>query len=129
MGEDQREGSGDRVGGESAEVEVLDHEDPVFDVEDLRHPERPVGVLGRNGSVAPGVATGQRDVAVGQPLRQLASRPGLTREIDLGLIPMAAPPRVKEHRVTGLGIDLGAVLGSDHLAGFQAGDVDQPAPG
>ena len=78
MGEDQREPP-HAVGGEPLEVEVLDDEDPVVDVEDLRHAERPPGILRRDRAVAPGVTAGQRDPMLGQPLRQLAARPRLAR--------------------------------------------------
>src|SRR5689334_1014036 len=91
VGDDQGEAA-DTVGGELPQVEVLDDEHPVFDVQDLRDPEWPVGVLRGNGAVAPGVAAGEGYAAVRQPLRELASRSGLTREIDLGVIPVAAPP-------------------------------------
>ena len=83
MGQDQRERAADAGGGQLGEIEVLDHEDAVFDVEDLRNPERAVGILGGNRPAAPGVTAGERNVPVGEPLREPATRPGLARQVAL----------------------------------------------
>ena len=64
---------------------------------------------------------------VGQPLAELESRPGLTREVAIGVLPMRAPAGVKEHRVTGLDVDIGHVVEPDDIARPAATDVDKPA--
>ena len=118
MGEDQGE-LADSVGRKRLQVEVLDDEDAVLDIENLRDAERPVGVLGRNRPVAPSVTSGQRDIAVGQPLRDLAARSRLTGQVGLGVFPVAAPAGVKQNRVAGLRVDPRTILRPDHAAGVE----------
>src|SRR4051812_4913344 len=65
------------VGGERAQVEVLDDVDAVTDVERLRDEERPVGVLGRDGPVRPRVAAGERDAVLDEPRHELHAWPRL----------------------------------------------------
>ena len=76
MGQDQREPA-DAGRGQLSQVEVLDDEDPMVDIEDLRNPEWPCRVFGRDRPVAPRVAPSQCDLPVGEPLRELAARSGL----------------------------------------------------
>src|SRR3954454_15813533 len=80
VGEDQRE-LAHAVGGERAEVEVLDDEDAVADVEELRYVERAGRVLRGNGAVAPGDATGKRAPVLAEPVGDVAARPGLAAEV------------------------------------------------
>ena len=49
---------------------------PWRDVEELWDLERPVGVLGGDRPVAPGVAAGERDAPLRQPLGELEPGPG-----------------------------------------------------
>src|SRR3954466_11755565 len=100
VGEDQRE-LAHAVGGERAEVEVLDDEDAVADVEDLRYLERARRVLRRDRAVAPGVATGGRAPVLEEPVGDGAARPRLAAEVGLGVVPVLAPARVEEDGVAG----------------------------
>ena len=61
--------------GELGGVEVLDDEHAVAGVEELGHLERPLGILGRDRAVAPGVAAGERDTALA-PASRASSMPG-----------------------------------------------------
>ena len=120
--------------GERGGVEVLDDEDAVLHVQDLGHLERAVGVLGGHGAVAPGVAAGERDAALDQPVGELAAGAGLAREIGVGVVPVRAPAGVEQHGVAGLGLDAREVVEADHVARPEAsrrgrGDVDEPAAG
>src|SRR5215468_4596833 len=70
----------DGVGGERARIEVLDDEDAVLDVQELRHLEGAQRILGGHGAVAPGVAAGQGDLVLDQPPRDVETGAGLARE-------------------------------------------------
>src|SRR3954470_17084241 len=80
VGEDQGE-LAHAVGGERAEVEVLDDEDAVADVEDLRYLERARRVLRRDRAIAPGVAARERDAVVDEPVCDVAAWAGFAREV------------------------------------------------
>src|SRR3954468_16382405 len=125
MGEDQGE-LANTVGGEGGQIKVLDHEDAVVDVEDLRDLEGAVGVLGGHWAVAPGVAARERDAALGEPVGDLAAGAGLAGQVGLRVVPVRAPARVEEDGVAGLGVDAGEVLDPDHTARAEPGGVDQP---
>ena len=88
-------------------VEVLDDEDAVDGVQPLRHLERPGRVLGRHGAVAPGVAAGERDAVLDEPVGELVARAGLAVEVCVGIVPVRAPAGVEEHGVARLGFDAG----------------------
>src|SRR3954469_24879698 len=128
VGEDQGE-LAHAVGRELREVEVLDDEDAVADVEDLRHLERARGVLGRNGAVAPGVAARERDAVLDEPAGDVAARAGLARALRLDAAPVLAPARVEENGVTRCRVDAREVLDADHVARAAARGVDEPAAG
>src|SRR5438874_13041996 len=81
MGQDQGKPP-DCVRRQLLEIEVLNDEDPVVDVEDLRDPEGPLRILGRNRAVAPRIAAGQSDAALSQPIRQFTTRSRLARTVD-----------------------------------------------
>src|SRR5690349_23554864 len=104
MGQNQREPP-DSVRGQLLEIEVLDHEDPMGDVEDLRDPKRPLGILRWDRAVAPGVTAGKSYAALSQPLCQFAPRSWLAGQVERRVVPMAPPAGVEQHRVTGLGVD------------------------
>ena len=104
---------------------------PWLDVERLGHLERPVGVLGRDGAVAPGVAAGERDAAVGEPGGQRQAGAGLPSQIESGSDQFSPQPVWNSTASPGAGLDAGDVVDADHVAGpgLAVGDVDQPAAG
>src|SRR5439155_22058300 len=101
VGEDEAK-LADAVAHELGEVEVLDDEDAVVDVQRLRHLERAVGVLGRNGTVAPRVAAGDGHAAVGEQARELEAGAWLAREVRVRVVPVLAPGGVEEDGVARL---------------------------
>ena len=123
----------DAAGGERRRVEVLDDEDAVADVEDLRHLERPRGVLGRDRAVTPGVAAGEGHAALDEPSRGRAAGTRLGGQIRVGIVPVAAPAGVEEHGVARRRGHLGEVGRADHVARLERLDaadgrhVDQPS--
>src|SRR6266508_3801588 len=98
MGENERE-LAHSVGSERARVQVLDDEDAVLDVQDLRHLERPCRILGGYRTVAPGVATSQGDAARGEPLGQFEAGARLAAEVRVRVVPVGAPAGVEEDGV------------------------------
>src|SRR4051794_35002460 len=126
MGEDQGE-LANTVGGERGQIEVLDDEDAVADVEDLRHLKRPRGILRRDRAVTPGVAARERDAVLDEPVRHLAAGAGLAAEIGLGVVPVLAPARVEEDGAAGRRVEARESLDADDLAGATAGGVEEPA--
>src|SRR3954454_17931282 len=87
MGEDQGE-LANTVGGEGGQIEVLDHEDAVVDVEDLRDLEGAAEVLGGPRAVAPGVAARERDASPAEPVGGLAAGAGLAARLGLRVAPV-----------------------------------------
>src|SRR3954470_18018694 len=100
MGEDQSE-LAHAVARELRGVEILDDEHAVAGVEDLWDLERPVGILGRDGAVAPGVTAGDRNASFHQPARNLPAGPRLAGAVPVALVPVRAPAGVEEHGVAG----------------------------
>src|SRR5687768_7500233 len=84
------------VARELGELEVLDNEDAVVDVQDLRHLERAGGILSRHWPVAPRVAAGQGDTLCRKPLGELESWAWFAREIRVRVVPVAPPAGVEE---------------------------------
>ena len=64
-------------------------------------------VLGRHRTVAPGVAAGERDAVLDEPVGHGVARAGLAFEVYVGVRPVGAPARVEEDGVARLGIDAG----------------------
>src|SRR5262249_51128886 len=130
MGQDEGE-LPDAVGGERGGVEVLDDEDAVPQVEDLRHFEWPRRILGRSRAVAPRVAAGRGHPVSCEPVRDLATGTGLPREIGLGIVPVRTPARMEEHRVARLRLEALEIVDGDDLprAELLVRDVDEPAAG
>src|SRR5204862_329506 len=116
-------------------VEVLDDEDTVMRVEDLRDLERPRGVLRRHRAVAPGVAAREGYMALGEPFGHLAPRTGLALGVAVGLLPVRPPSGVEEDGVAGAGLELAEgpldVGDPDHIArgGAAVADVGQKPAG
>src|SRR5829696_9461091 len=126
VGEDQRE-LAYAGGGELGRVEVLDDEDAVAHVEDLRHLERAVRILGGHRTVAPRVAAGQRDAALDEPVGDRVAGAGLAAEVGVGLVPARAPAGVEQDGVAGLRLDPAELLDADHVARPERRGVDEPA--
>ena len=76
----------------AAGVEVLDDEDTVADVEQLRDLEGARRVLGRNRAETPGVAAGERELVVDEPVRHVIARAGLAGRDRLRLEPVPLQP-------------------------------------
>ena len=63
------------------------------------HLERALRVLGGDRAVAPGVAAGERDAALGEPVGELAAGAGLALDVGVGVLPVRAPAGVEQHGV------------------------------
>ena len=108
MGEDEGE-LAHVVTGEFSGVEVLHNEDTVNRVQTLGNFERPLRVFGRHRSVAPGIAAGECDAMLYQPVGNVMAGPRLAGQIDVGVLPVRPPAGVKQHGIAGFGVEAGHV--------------------